>query len=294
MPPKAVALAVLVCLACNRNGNRTIIAAPTQPLQSSAAASNSKLDSREKSKVQNAETPPAPPPNSSIREWLELKNVPNDLAIGSLDGYNNDLSQLWIWIVDLAKFQRFGADLELDVIPPDQLSYGFIAVFYKNGPWLLTHSRSKGWVWVLLRENELGSQSIIEQTYEDHWYSLKEIEQTKHKPDADGFVTYHDIYILEPFPGELLREAPSLDSKSYGPVKRKYLQLLSFNGEWVKVIESESISWLPNKVEGEDCPLLRIKWNSNRTGWIRWKIPGPIPGSFQVLFRGTESFGYYD
>ena len=115
-----------------------------------------------------------------------------------------------------------------------------------------------------------------------------------HNPDDDGYVTYHEIERIKPCRGEILREQPSEGSKSLGPVKGEYLQLISFSGDWVKVIEPLDISELPNIVEGESCPLLRIRWNQNRTGWIRWRIPGPIPGTFHVLLRGREYFGYYD
>ena len=161
--------------------------------------------------------------------------------------------------------------------------------------WCLIHSEHDGWIWVLARKDDaIGSEYERNPLYSDLWKETPRLRQNPPKTDAEGYVTYREIDTIQPCKGEFLRQRPDASSISLGPVKGEYLQLISFSGDWVQVIEPENIKWLPNMVQDEPHPLLRVRWNPKRTGWIRWRIPGPIPGTFHVLLRGTAYFGYYD
>jgi hypothetical protein len=125
------------------------------------------------------------------------------------------------------------------------------------------------------------------------WHGYQDGEGPKHPdPDPQGWTTYSEIETIEPIPGEKLHAEPSLKSKDMGSVKGEYLKILKFKGDWVFVQEPSEIDWLP---VGEDhSDILKVRWNSKRQGWIRWQLPGPVPGSHRNRMRGKAYFGIID
>lgn len=242
-----------------------------------------------------------PPPASACKAWLELQEVSPDLAQW---GFGDDLgtySQFHAYPIKAGEPTAIVNQTRFDTLPEPGNSCAAIAVYYIQNDWLLVHS-DRGWYWIYCPLDRLieSDPSTYKKSalYKWPFGSKPEAEFFKGSqtsgPDDDGYVTYREIETIKPCKGEILRESPNSTSNSLGPVKGEYLQLVSINGDWVKVIEPKSVLWLPNTVEGESRPILRVLWNQNRVGWIRWRIPGPIPGTFHVLLKGRAYFGYYD
>jgi hypothetical protein len=289
---------MLLWLACNRERNHVVTAAPTtSPIVQKPAEGSQLKNEPTSSPIDEGPRPiPSPPSNSTIKEWLDLRVVPSDLAIGSLNNYDYDLKNLWIWRINAKHLDKFENRRDVDFnIWCTAIPDGWVAVYKTIDQWCLIHSERDGWIWVLVRKDEaIGSEYERNPLYSDLWKEIPHLRQNHSKTDSDGFVTYREIDTIEPCKGEILRAQPDASSISLGPVRGEYLQLISFSGDWVQVVEPMSTQWLPNMVQDEPRPLLRVRWNSKRTGWIRWRIPGPIPGTFHVLLRGTAYFGDYD
>lgn len=242
-----------------------------------------------------------PPPSSACRAWLELQEVAPDLAQW---GFGDDLgtySQFHAYPIKAGQPTAIVNQTRFDTLPEPGNSCAAIAVYQVQNDWLLVHS-DNGWYWIYCPLDRLikfdPSTYKRSALYKWPFGSKPETEFFKgsqpNEPDLDGYVTYREIETIKPCKGELLRESPNLTSPSLGPVKGEYINLVSFSGDWVKVIEPKSILWQPHTVEGESRPILRVRWDQDRVGWIRWRIPGPIPGTFHVLLRGRAYFGYYD
>jgi len=243
----------------------------------------------------------SPPPASTCKAWLELQEVSPDLAQW---GFGDDLgtySRFHAYPVKAGEPTAVVNQTRFDTLPEPDNSCASIAVYYVQNDWLLVHS-DLGWYWIYCPLDRLIKldPSTYKSSALSKWPfgSKPETEFFKgsqtNGPDDDGYVTYREIDTIKPCKGEILRESPNPTSNSLGPVKGEYLQLVSFSGDWVKIIEPKNILWLPHTVEGESRPILRVRWNQNRIGWIRWRVPGPIPGTFHVLLRGRAYFGYYD
>ena len=289
---------VLFGMACKRERDHVLIAAPTtpSPIQKPTEVPPTKNEPESELVAGDPKPMPSPPPNSAIKDWLELKTVPSDLAIGHINNYDYDLRNLWLWRINDRRLDKFENRRDVDFdIWSTAIPDGWIAVYKTVGQWCLIHSEHDGWLWVLARKDEaVGSEYERNPLYSDLWKEIPRQRPQVKISVPEGYTTYREIDTIKPCEGELLREGPNTSSMSLGPVKGEYLNLLTFSGEWVQVMEPKNIEWVPNMVQDEPRPLLRIRWNPKRTGWIRWRIPGPIPGTFHVLLRGTAYFGDYD
>jgi len=139
-------------------------------------------------------------------------------------------------------------------------------------------------------------------------YPLDDHVPTHPAPDAKGWTTYTEIEQIQPLPDEELRSGPSLESSSLGPLgspignKREAgapvemvpLKLLKFRGDWVQVQEALEVGRDQAGMDEEHIPLLKVRWNAGRQGWIRWRVPGPIPSSWAIRLRGKAEFGIID
>ncbi len=242
---------------------------------------------------------PLVPPTASVKAWLRLKTVPDDAADFGLSDFPDNISGLLAFPVEGGKPKAFGTLGELNRVPrPEPYSSG-VAVYATSESWALIHERSGSWFWVMIPEpkGSDGTQSDVEQppsitifTTENPY---RDGEEPSHPtPDPDGWVIYKEIDLIEPLPGELLRVAPNLNAKKLGPVEPGYLKMIRFKGDWVLVQEPADEDTIP--LEGDRSSLLKIRWSEKRKGWIRWRIPGPVPGSHQNRMRGKEQFGIID
>ena len=76
------------------------------------------------------------------------------------------------------------------------------------------------------------------------------------------------------------RRAPSLPPKSTGPT---LLKVHEIQGEWARVSGPEPGTSILDVDNGEATadqnPGYLIHWTAKPLGWIRWRIPGPVPGT---------------
>ncbi len=239
---------------------------------------------------------PAPLPPKFTSAWTALKAVPEDAAEYALLPYPEaNLLRLWAFNVNNPVPTRFGDISDLDVVPDGGSPPG-IAVYARNDQWCLVHSSKSGWYWVLLREAEL--KDVNEPPYDNPSkviYTALEFPKVTEdllETDSNGWATFNSITIIHPLEDEQLRSGPDLKSKSLGRVEGEYLRILERSGDWVRVQEPSKIKMVP---AGEDrVDYLKVRWNPKRTGWIRWRIPGPVPGSSIKRLRGTANFGIID
>jgi hypothetical protein len=70
-----------------------------------------------------------------------------------------------------------------------------------------------------------------------------------------------------------------------------WVRVLEQRGDWVRVRLPKSELKIPGKEE--ETYTLKIEWDSQREGWIRWCRPGPVKGSKETLLR-CVAFGFYD
>jgi hypothetical protein len=237
---------------------------------------------------------PIPPPTSSISAWTSLKIVPAEACEFGLFSEVN-LSRLWAFKVGNPVPIRFGDVIDPDYVP-DGGSPAGIAVYEKKNQWCLIHSGRMGWCWVLLRADELVGMN--DPPLEDPSKAIYRAFEFPAESEGiesstpDGWFTYTYLTIVNPKENEQLRVNANLKSKSLGLVKGEYLRILDRKGDWVKVQESLEIQMVP---AGDDkVDYLKVKWNPRRIGWVRWKVPGPVPGSSIKFLRGRQYFGIID
>jgi|GEM_PF-919186 len=315
MRPFPIWLALVIVVACNRNRDKTITAAPIspQPEEQRVPSNFSNKVSKAAHLEQSNQPVPTPPSNSLIQPWLDLKEVPTDLAIGKINISLGSLPNVWLWAINSDKPERFGDRFPMRVgshrsfDPTIKIPSGFdcpgwitewetegLAVYAKYGPWHLIHSYDEGWCWLLLRDEELSiNEDYRWSVYEEPWRNVFSRIQNPHpKVDSEGFISYYSIDTIQPMPSEILREQPNDQSKSLGPVTGKYFKMISFRENWVQIQETET-SCLTEPKDANGPVVLKVRWNPNRIGWIRWQVPGPIPGTFQIRLRGLLHCGGY-
>lgn len=238
------------------------------------------------------------PPKALIESWVKFGKPPSDYASAALDGLEHDLSKLWSWnLIDQKAKPATGRYLN------PEWGYGstaWVAVFKTVGPWLLVFEEQEGWTWILLRESDCerlgwtgsnGDRSPL--------FSILQgphgLWKPKHPlPEKDGWVTYRTIDCICPVEGEVLRVTPSLNAKSIGPTKGSYFRLIKFQGDWVQVQEASAVRENQLGLPDDHMPMLQIRWDEKRTGWIRWRVPTKIPGVWSNRLRGKAEFGIID
>jgi len=315
MRPVLIFYALVMMVACNRNHDKTITAASTaSPPKEQIVPGNLST------KVPNAdvhesisEPVPSPPSNSLIQPWLDLKEVPTDLAIGKINTSLGNFPNVWLWAVNSDKPSKFGQRFAMgagdhrNYDPTIKAPSGFdrpewctewegscLAVYAIFGNWYLIHSYTEGWCWILLRDEELAiSEDNRWSVYVESWRNVFGRTLNSHpKADSDGFISYSSIDTIQPMPTEILRDQPNEQAKSLGLVTGKYFKMISFKEDWVQIQEAESASYA--ELGDSNGPVvLKIRWNSNRIGWIRWRVPGPTPGTFHIRLRGLVHCGGY-
>jgi hypothetical protein len=67
--------------------------------------------------------------------------------------------------------------------------------------------------------------------------------------------------------------------------------VLEQRGDWVRVRLPKSELKIPGSEE--ETYTLKVEWDTNREGWIRWRRPGPVNGSKETLLV-CVGFGFYD
>ena len=239
---------------------------------------------------------PAPLPPKLSSAWTALKEVPNDAAEYALiPPPDVNLSRLWAFKAGGPAPIRFGDISGLDCVPDGGAPPG-IAVYERNNQWCLVHSSESGWYWVNLREEEL--KGVNESPFDDPSkviYPALEYPKVTEQilaTSPDGWITFSSLAIIYPLENEQLRSGPDLKLKAQGLVEGEYLRILERSGDWVRVQEPLKIEMVPAGGDKVDYP--KIKWNPKRVGWIRWRIPGPVPGSSIKRLRGCANFGIID
>lgn len=305
MRPILIILLLLASFACDRKGDRVIVAASTkqpsepQPTSTSPQGADSKINQP----IPEDCPAPNPPPSSIAQPWIELEEVDSDLAIGRIKFTEESFKNIWIWPVQADKPTKFGNRR------PSQYGYpggGFdrpnwslgyegdsIGVYARHGEWYLIHSKSEGWIWFLLRDEELlgGLEKDRWSFYDECWRNeLVRIQNPHPRKEADGTSLYVSIDKIQPMPGEILRDRPEEGGQDLGPVVGRFLKMTSISGDWVQVQEETQSSYNPS--QPTKSGFLAISWNQKRIGWIRWRVPGPVPGSYHVRLRGLEHYGY--
>jgi hypothetical protein len=63
------------------------------------------------------------------------------------------------------------------------------------------------------------------------------------------------------------------------------LRLLAMKGDWLRVQlpKAGTLAYIDYPGETEGCVGTVICWDERRTGWARWRSPGPLPGTFRHL-----------
>lgn len=237
-------------------------------------------------------------PDASIcKPWVELKVVSPDLAqFGVFDDLGN-YSKLNAFPTKGGRSIPLSQLEDIDRLPEWHSSTAGFAVYLVKGDWFLLHAKS-GWYWLYCPINSLEEQdpANFNRNQIIDWQARPKdaldynYDPNFHKPD--GWFEYHQIMRIQPIRNERLRSTPSLDGKDLGPVIGEFLRFLDFNGDWVKVQEPIKIRWVPTATDHSDA--LQVRWNLNRVGWIRWRVPGPIPGTYHQLFRGRAHYGIID
>lgn len=315
---------VLICvisilgLACNKDREKVLVPAntPNASVQPARIVAPSTQD-EPKIDLQSPIDPPAlkPPPIALIKPWLELKEIPTDLAIGCLWDSCAIFDDVLLWPVTSDKPVKFGKfrhpsgsqDRSEDGALRGANFFDYpawnnaaptrsIAVYVKMGPWCLVHDTSEGWLWLLLRGYEpiehCGNPWSV---YDEPWRSaLIRIQNPHPIENSNGITNYVSIDKIEPMPNEILRDAPSLTAKEFGFVNGKFFKMTSIVGDWVQVQEASSVAFGLTLDGNNSNGGLQIRWNPKRIGWIRWRVPGPIPGSYHVRLRGIEHYTYSD
>jgi hypothetical protein len=259
--------------------------------------------------------PPAPPPVLTTDPWLKVPDPPLDCAPLALNTDCFKPGTWWVWKVGAKASQPLEVPQQLKMsiwaVPAD----GLIAVFSTRHGWSLARTESvhPEWVWVHVpdptEEDTNGNPTPQGGCLLKCWDYPLDAHLPRHPaPDAKGWTTYTEIEQIQPVPGEELRSGPSLDSSSYGPLRSPTgnksevgspvelgpLKLLKFRGDWVEVEEALETEGDQAGLDEEHIPLLKVRWNANRRGWIRWRVPGPIPGTWSIRLRAKAEFGIID
>jgi len=299
-----LSLFLILSLACNRNKNQVIVAAG---VPSPSTTTKVLEPQQETSPVEALGTvdcpPPDKPPIEVAQPWLQLSEVDADLAQGRIRTMDRDLSRVWYWPIKDQRPIRLGSCRVADYGYPwtglDRPGWSLrrddesIAVFLKFNAWCLVHSKSEGWAWLLLRDEELpgGVQKARWSFYDEPWRDAHIRVRNPHpRTEPDGSTLYGPIDKIQPLEGEILRDQPNEKGKELGPVSGKFFKMTDIFEDWVRVQEAMQASYI------ESTPTrsgyLKVFWNPDRSGWIRWRVPGPVPGSYHIRFRGLESYGY--
>lgn len=296
-------LVLILGLACNRNKDQVVVAAGT-PSRPTATTTESQPQTSPVEEVGTVDCPPPEKPPAEISQpWLQLTDVDTDLAPGRIRTMDRDLSRIWYWPIKDERPIRLGSRRVADYGYPwtgfDRPGWSIrrddesIAVFAKFNAWCLVHSKFEGWAWLLLRDEELpgGVQKARWSFYDESWRdALIRIKNPHPRTEPDGSSLYGPIDKIQPFEGEILRDQPNEKGKDLGLVSGKFFKMTDINEDWVKVQEATQTAYIESTPNRSGC--LKVLWNPNRSGWIRWRVPGPVPGSFHIRFRGLESYGY--
>lgn len=251
--------------------------------------------------AQTSEDNKFPPKLFYAKPWNSLKNIPPDCAIKQIDIITFQIGTLIAVPVTGGPQVRMCGIQDLDYVPSAWWDGSGIAVYKTHGDWALIHSKKSGWYWTFLDPKELERTNPNPDFSPSHVLSeglssLEKLFNTKDidrfSTNADGYRIYSQIRKIEISPGEQLRIEPNSKSKSKGYVNGEYFNILAFKDDWIQIQEALDLEMIPSADDHND--LLKVRWNPARTGWVRWRIKGPVPGSFRILLRGIEYFGVID
>lgn len=248
---------------------------------------------------------PLPPKSLASEPWLAVADPPLDCAEFKLEVEAFKPDYCWLWkpgtteAVPL-RSQNF-LRMSLWAVPAD----GAVAVYSARDGWFLARvEQSSEWAWIQVpdpwrNDNPGKAGGLLVKAWD---YPLDDHVPTHPKPDRKGWTTYNEIEAIVPSSGEDLRTDPNPEATSQGPLRLleaptlglRPLKMIKFKGDWVQVEEPLEITEDRSAVGPECIPLLKVRWNPDRVGWIRWRIPGPLPGSWSVRLRGTMHFGIID
>ncbi len=240
---------------------------------------------------------PPLPPKSVSDPWVNSKDIYPDSALFGLDSLI-DLRALIAYPVTEGSPTIFENLADLDYLPSTAFTDSPIAIYENHEDWMLIHSKT-GWFWLLCRHQELmkGRNYDPKSGILVRWENpIETTDQTvtDSNLESKGWVVYSRIRKLEPIADELLHVEPSVHSKHMGRVKHGLLRTLEFRGDWVKVQEPSEFGDVEQEKDREEIPLLKVRWNPSRIGWVRWKVPSSVPNRPRMLFRGSSEYGIID
>jgi hypothetical protein len=161
------------------------------------------------------------------------------------------------------------------------------AVFARRGDWLLVRSAgAKGWGWT-----RFDAESMV----------FNPIPESRDWVEASNRASGGNSVLLIRDKAGPLRESPDLRSNAVVGLRDKpwrrysehrgygwspdstWIRVVEQRGDWVRVILPRSEQKLPG-VE-EETYTLKLEWNPDRTGWVKWKRPGPVRGSWDSWIK---------
>jgi hypothetical protein len=223
--------------------------------------------------------------------WISVENPPTDAAQLGFDINRCDFSQLPAIPAKGGHSVAFGSLKNPDFFPALIDGYSPVSVYSKFQNYYLIHCET-GWYWVYCQESD--SPPGLYMKYKDGIHdiykkllSTYDVMASEPHSNIKNICHYDSIRMIEPQTTELLYSKPDTSSSNFGKLNGQYFKILIFDGDWVRVQETMDPSF--NPPEGSVAPL-EVRWNPDREGWIRWRVPGPVRGSFRVLLRGTRDF----
>lgn len=169
------------------------------------------------------------------------------------------------------------------------------AVFARRGDWLLVRGLGgRGWGWIRFNPDSMvftpvrGSRDWVEV--------------------SERYSGGHSLLLIGDQAGPL-REVPHPRSQIALDLRRKpwrrysehrgygwspdstWIRVMEQRGDWVRVCVPRSEEKVPG-VE-EETYTLKLEWDSGRTGWVKWKRPGPVLGTWSSWIK-LASIGTYD
>jgi len=251
--------------------------------------------------AQTAKNSEKPPKAEFAIPWSKLIKVSPDCSVRRIDTLSFQVGTLIAAPVSGGRQVHLGEIRDLDYVPSAWWDSSGIAVYKKHGDWVLVHSKTSGWYWAFLDPKELkktnqdpefSPSQVLSEGLDSLDYTLKDNDLDKFSTDKQGYRIYSQIRTIEIPLNEPLRSKPNTQSQSLGHIEAEYCNILGFDGDWVQIQEPLELEMIPGGDDHND--LLKVKWDPARTGWVRWRIKGPVPGSYRIFLRGITFFGVID
>ena len=297
-----ICIALALCSACDRNRNQTVVAAPAQNSRPVEPAPVPKPP--EAPVPQKYDTLPITNLNPNLADSCLSSNVipTGDCAIGlldSLDSPSDGGPQIdWIGKIQWIDFK----DTEDTKSNPSanglfNTSHGGFSVYAIRGNMCLVWGTKQHWGWIKFDKSMMKYYDITSPDWkiiDSHSYDNVHVEANDIAGPLRETPSDHGRIIAN-----LENKAWKQTAKQKGELKLAegasdhgtWVHILEQQGDWVRVHLPKSERFYPLRNEGAFG--VEVKWDLNLEGWIRWRKPGPVKGTNQILL-GVREIGFYD